>query len=534
MADVKINVFISYSHEDEELRNGLSKHLKPLERQGKVETWYDKKIAPGIDWRSELDSQLNSADIILLLVSVDFVNSDFCYCVELQRAKERHEAGEARIIPIFLKSLDLDALEGTPLQALQGLPDPKKPVTKWDDQDEAFTVIAQKLRLVVNEVQQKKQARWEEEQAKKARLSPMRARVPDEHYVERDEAKRFLTRFDEAIKQPDGQPLLFNICGIGGVGKTTLLGRLQETHEDEADFLQVCFAKTPGIETPLKLMRKLHQQALALRDIDIETDTFTQKEQQFEAALFELTRQSVDGGVVSGQEARKITSWFEKFIWLGTSAFTSIRSKSKSFDFEAGFSASASLDEDVEGLQEWIERLVRNHPATKDNAELQALMLEPVSRLTQAFADSLMQTAQHRERSLILILDTYEKAQSYLNQWLWQYLIEDTSLYSAPVTLVVVGRRPLEADEEWRKLNQDRKLLYDVQLRKFSKSDTDDYLKKIGIKNGGTRAKIYRTTQGLPYYLDWVRKQYEQGEEPDFSRGNQAIAELLFQGALVS
>ncbi|MEG4048226.1 tetratricopeptide repeat protein [Microcoleus sp. Pol17_C1] len=157
-------------------------------------------------------------------------------------------------------------------------------------------------------------------------------------------------------------------------------------------------------------------------------------------------------------------------------------------------------------------------------------MLQPVSKLTQAFAESLMQIAQSRGRSLVLILDTYEKAQSYLNQWLWQYLVEDTALSTAPVRLVVVGRRSLQADEGWRKLNQDRKLLLEVPLKKFSKKDTEEYLKQIGIENGGIRAKIYKATQGLPYYLDWVRKQREQGEEPDFSKGNQAIAELFLQG----
>jgi tetratricopeptide (TPR) repeat protein len=95
---------------------------------------------------------------------------------------------------------------------------------------------------------------------------------------------------------------------------------------------------------------------------------------------------------------------------------------------------------------------------------------------------------------------------------------------------VVVGRRSLQADEGWRKLNQDRKLLLEVPLNKFSKDDTEKYLKQIGIENGGIRAKIYKATQGLPYYLDWVRKQREQGKKPDFSQGNQAIAELLLQG----
>ncbi|NES00302.1 MAG: tetratricopeptide repeat protein, partial [Symploca sp. SIO1B1] len=173
---------------------------------------------------------------------------------------------------------------------------------------------------------------------------------------------------------------------------------------------------------------------------------------------------------------------------------------------------------------------VRHHPATKDKPQLQALMLEPVAQLTQAFAQGLVQFAQSREQPLVLVLDTYERAQSYLNQWLWQYLVEDTLLASAPVRLVVVGRQKLQADEGWRKLHQDRQLLYETQLIKFRKNQTENYLEQIGIQNGGKQAKIHKVTQGLPYYLNWVREQQDKGEELDFSQGNQAIAKLLLQG----
>ena len=363
------------------------------------------------------------------------------------------------------------------------------------------------------------------------RQSPMRLRVPNEHYIERDVAKRLLTDFAAALNQPQGQPLLFNICGIGGVGKTTLLGRLRDAHVGKVDFLDICFAKTADIEKPLKLMRKLHQQAMKLLGSSTIADAFTQQDRQFEETLFELSERSINGEANSSEDKRKIVSWFERLIWLDPIGLTSISSKPKSFDVSGvGFSALTVIGEDAEGLQEWIQQRVRNHPATKDQPELQFLMLEPVPRLTQAFADSLIQISQSRGRSLVLILDTYEKTQSYLNQWLWQYLVEDTPLYSAPVRLVVVGRRSLQADEGWRKLNQDRKLLHETSLTKFNRQDTEKYLTKIGIENGGTQARIFKVTQGLPYYLDWVRKQREEGKELDFSRGNQAITELLLQG----
>jgi tetratricopeptide (TPR) repeat protein len=388
-----------------------------------------------------------------------------------------------------------------------------------------------RIKAQLKEAQLAKKENQQSAQSEMSRQSPMRSRVPDSHYIERDEAKRLLERFALALNESQGQPLLFNICGTGGVGKTTLLGRLKEAHTGKVDFLEICFAKTAGIETPLKLMRKVHQQAVERFGGETIADSFKQKEQQFESTLYKLSDHSIDGETTSSEEAKKIRSWFQRFIWLGPIGLTSTSSKPTSFNVSGvGFSALAGIGEDADSLQESIEQRVRNHPATKDQPELQALMLEPVSKLTQAFADSLMQIAQSRGRSLVLILDTYEKAQSYLNQWLWQYLVEDTALSSAPVRLVVVGRRSLQADESWRKLNQDRKLLLEVALKKFSRKDTEEYLKQIGIENGGIRARIYNATQGLPYYLDWVRKQREQGEEPDFSQGNQAIAELLLQG----
>ncbi|NEQ68882.1 MAG: tetratricopeptide repeat protein [Symploca sp. SIO2D2] len=360
------------------------------------------------------------------------------------------------------------------------------------------------------------------------RPSRMRSLVPDEYYIERDEAERLLKRFATALKEPQKQPLLFNIYGIGGVGKTTLLGRLQQAHMGEVDFLEVCFAKTSNIETPLTLMGKLHQQARQLVSEQTIADAFTQQHKQFEQALSQLS-QSVDGKTTNSEDTRKITSWFERFVWLSPTGFTA--SKPKSLESSgSGFSAFSAIANDTESLQEWIQQQVRHHPATKDQPELQALMLDPVPKLTQAFAESLRQIAQSTGRVLVLILDTYEKAQAYLNQWLWQYLVEDTPLSDAPVRLVVVGRKSLQADEGWRKLNQDRKLLHEVQLSRFSKKQTEEYLKQIGIKKGSERAKIYNVTQGLPYYLDWVRKQLEQGETLDFSQGNQAIAKLLLQG----
>src|SRR6266516_4148323 len=94
-----ITVFISYAHEDEALLQQLHTHLSPLTRQGLIATWYDRELVAGTDWAGEIDAHLEQASIILLLVSADFIASRYCYEVEMTRALERHEAGQARVIP---------------------------------------------------------------------------------------------------------------------------------------------------------------------------------------------------------------------------------------------------------------------------------------------------------------------------------------------------------------------------------------------------------------------------------------------------
>ena len=535
MTEYKVRIFLSYSHKDETYFNDLETHLSPLKRGANIETWHDRKISPGEEWQKERNDQLNLADIILLLVSADFIASDFCFCTELEQARTRHEAREARLIPIFLRPIDLDALCDTPIQKLQGLPDPKKPISKWNDREEAYLEVVKGIRKVVNEIIQQKQ------QEEMSRPSPMRSKVADEHYIEREEEKKFLERFSKAIQEPAQNPLLFNIHGIGGVGKTTLMGRLQQAYAGNVDFFEVCFAKTAEIETPLKLMRNIHNQAIVLfanvvnRDehinLNISNDIFVEQEKLFTRTALALSQKSLGGERNTIEEERKITDWFERLIWLNFAGANPVSSKLKSSDTSGfGFSGISTLGEGAEGLPEWMNQKVRNHPETKDNKSLQDLMLNPVLKLTQAFADSLIRIGDRNRRSIVVVLDTYEKAQPYLNQWLWQYLVEETSLYSSPVRLVVIGRRSLEMDEGWRKINQDRKLLYDISLRKFAKKETEAYLTKIEITNAGKQARIYKVTQGLPYYLAWVRRQKERGEEPDFSKVNQAIVDLLFQG----
>ncbi|WP_454868479.1 toll/interleukin-1 receptor domain-containing protein [Pseudomonas farris] len=143
-------VFFSYCHADEALRDQLEKQLAMLKRQGVIETWHDRRIGAGQEIDSVIDEHINSDEIILLLVSPDFIASDYCYNVEMARALERHNAKEAIVIPVILRACDW---HHAPFGKLLATPQDGKPVTLWPDRDEAFLQVAKEVR--------KAAARWQ-------------------------------------------------------------------------------------------------------------------------------------------------------------------------------------------------------------------------------------------------------------------------------------------------------------------------------------------------------------------------------------
>jgi hypothetical protein len=141
-----IEIFFSYSHKDEELLNKLLEHLANLEWQRMIKPWTDRKIDAGQEWADKIDEHLNTSKIILLLVSPSFMKSRYCYDVEVRRAMDRHAAQEACVIPVILRPCDW---KDTPFEKIQALPLNAMPVTKWEDQDDAFLDIANGIRKVV-------------------------------------------------------------------------------------------------------------------------------------------------------------------------------------------------------------------------------------------------------------------------------------------------------------------------------------------------------------------------------------------------
>jgi TIR domain-containing protein len=145
----RLRVFVSYAHRDERLLEELNKHLSPLRRSTLIDTWDDRRIRAGNDVDCTIDERLMSADVVLLLISPDFINSDYCYRREMRTALRRHARGEAIIIPVILRSVDW---KKTPIGRLRAVPKDAKPVTNWHRRDDALLDVATHIRRIAEEM----------------------------------------------------------------------------------------------------------------------------------------------------------------------------------------------------------------------------------------------------------------------------------------------------------------------------------------------------------------------------------------------
>lgn len=136
-------LFYSYSSRDEVFRKQLDTHLAGLRRQGVIEPWSFRKILAGSEWKSEIDENLEAAHIVLLLVSADFLASDYCYEIEMKYALEKHERKEAVVIPVILRDCDW---EHTEFAKLQAVPTNAKPVNRHRPRDTAWKDVVVKIR----------------------------------------------------------------------------------------------------------------------------------------------------------------------------------------------------------------------------------------------------------------------------------------------------------------------------------------------------------------------------------------------------
>ncbi|MDQ0042803.1 toll/interleukin-1 receptor domain-containing protein [Variovorax boronicumulans] len=138
-------LFFSYSHDDESYRDQLEKHLSMLKNQKLIDSWHDRRIEAGSSVDGSIQAELDRADIILLLISASFLASTYCYSKEMARAIERHNLGEAVVIPVIVRPCDWHP---APFGGLLAAPRDGKAISTWPNYDEAYADVARQVRTV--------------------------------------------------------------------------------------------------------------------------------------------------------------------------------------------------------------------------------------------------------------------------------------------------------------------------------------------------------------------------------------------------
>jgi tetratricopeptide (TPR) repeat protein len=335
--------------------------------------------------------------------------------------------------------------------------------------------------------------------------------------------------FVSALNDPENSPTLFQIWGVGGVGKTTLTDRLVGECGKLADFAVESFnfismGLDVEISDPISLMNQFYQQVepkFWQKDLFSSKDPFLSLYQ-----LYDQTIQQLESQPLPNQP--KVT---EAQTNLVTSLLQNGAKAASLFGVPGATVAEKHSDRIVEGAammlseaDRWKDFLAQ-HRATKKNQTLQALMLKPLPKLTEAFVMSL----QRRKRPIVLVLDTYEQAPPEIDTWLL-YLLSRTNLTQTKIKLLIAGRRNLLEREPWWKLQQDKKAVYDRALVCFDEQQVTAYLQDIGITQSSQVATIIETTKGLPYYLDKIRDCVAKGKAIDFSAMDREVEALLLQG----
>ena len=145
-----ITTLLCYAHEDKPMVNRLKKHLSRLKRAGSISLWDYGDITAGSEWEQEIYKHLNEARMILLMISPDFMDSDFCYRSQMEKAIEKHEQQKACVIPVILRPVDW---KGSPLDKLHPLPDPAKPIAKWELRDEGYENVVIGIKRVIGQLE---------------------------------------------------------------------------------------------------------------------------------------------------------------------------------------------------------------------------------------------------------------------------------------------------------------------------------------------------------------------------------------------
>jgi hypothetical protein len=142
-------LFLSYAHEDRDIVAELRKHLAPLQHEQIVTDWYDLELMPGDDWDREILSQLASSDLVIVMISADFLASNYAYGRELRLALNLHDQERVHLLPVIGRNCKWQNL---PFARLQVLPEGAVAINSWQSRDDAFVSVVLGVERVAREI----------------------------------------------------------------------------------------------------------------------------------------------------------------------------------------------------------------------------------------------------------------------------------------------------------------------------------------------------------------------------------------------
>ncbi|MDG2942084.1 TIR domain-containing protein [Exercitatus varius] len=261
-----VNIFISYSHKDENFKDDLCEHMSSLKRDEVVSEWNDRKILPGQDWGKQISENLENADIILFLISSSFLASDYCVDIEVKRAMEKHQNQEAVLIPIIVRDVDWGSSK---LANFQALPKDAKAVDSWDKRDAAWVSVIKGLRATISEFKKKEITKIEQDSTKMMLVAKSNNLLNSAHErwlndtaVELTHRKKDSVFLDDVYIVPDveyekqsykDKRLFTSATSILSKNKVILYG---DEQQGKTSFLKYFFKEKLENEYPIYLMGK--------------------------------------------------------------------------------------------------------------------------------------------------------------------------------------------------------------------------------------------------------------------------------------
>jgi tetratricopeptide (TPR) repeat protein len=327
-------------------------------------------------------------------------------------------------------------------------------------------------------------------------------------FVQRESTDRFIKDVLKAILEPESQPLMFYIYGIGGIGKSTLLQKLEQDCCQQTRFLKFVFGDpitSSSIDTPIKLMKHLYRQLIP---DNTSVDPFWNLYHEYEQTLQRLKTEPIEqNNTVSEEQLNSIKEYEIDAIKTNNSLISVNKLLSRN---ESSLPSILPRDK--------MERLLNQHPATKNSSHLQDLLLEPLSKISCAFAQGLSKESQ--SSPIIILLDRYEKAPPKFDVFVGCHLLLDELLGSSSVRIVMAGRFSLTNSRYKEIFRKDESILSEYSLDKFNEKET--YSKKINqFRN------IWQRTKGYPYYLNLIKKQVDKNSPVNLDVNGRQMVDLL-------